>query len=194
MAFFEEFSYMPNTKVRVIDNSKIELTCVNEVSGVTPRMLLWNFLNRTNERYLMWHPKHIGFEVLSQPLDSGVGSIYLIKQQWEGGPVMDTVAEVLEADLDETKAVFRERIRQAELPLVIYHRFEVMPGGTRIFSNFTFGSDDKEQNAQLAERLKIRTEEGYKVAFTHIQEECKNFEKIVPKLFEAHADDRWKGK
>ncbi len=194
MAFFKEFSYMKDTKVRIIDNGKIEMTCVDEVKGVTPRMMLWYFLNRTKERYQMWHPTHIDFQVLSQPIDGGVGSIYYIKEQMEGGPMIDTVAEVIEADLDETKAVLREKFRQTEFPLMVYHRMEVMPGGTRIFSNLTLGSDNKRQNAQLLKKTGIMTEKGYKVVFTHVQEEGKNFEKFLPKLFEENADARWKGK
>ena len=194
MPFFKELSLMKDTKVRIIDDGKIEMTCIDEVKGVTPRMMLWYFLNRNKERYLMWHPTHIDFQVLSQPADCGVGSIYYIKEQPENGPMVETIAEVLEADLDETKAVILEMFRQKEFPLRVYHRMEVMPGGTRVFSNLTLGSKSKRQNAQLLKKTGIMTENGYKTWFTHVREESKNFEKFLPKLFEENADARWKGK
>lgn len=199
MAFFKELSFIENTKVRIIDNGKIEMTCVDEIKGVTPRMILWFFLNRTKERYLMWHPStHIDFQVLSQPIDGGVGSIYYIKEQPEGGPMVETIAEVLEADLDETKAVILEKFRQWSFPMRVYHRMEATPDGTRMYSNLTVGSDTpiigRIQNARLKRNMRILTEEGYKVWFNHVREESKNFEKFLPKLYEENADARWKSK
>lgn len=197
MAFFKELSYIEGTKVRIIDNGKIEHTCVDEIKGVTPRMILWYFLNRTKERYQMWHPTHIDFQVLSQPIDCGVGSIYYIKEQPEGGPMIETIAEVLKADIDETKAVILEKFRQRAFPLRVYHRMEAIPDGTRMYSNLTLGSDTsiigRIQNARLRRKMRIFTEEGYKVLFNHVREESKNFEKFLPKLYEECADARWKG-
>jgi len=198
MPFFRELSYIKDTKVRIIDNGKIEHTCVDEIKGVTPRMILWYFLNRTKERYQMWHPTHIDFQVLSQPIDCGVGSIYYIKEKLEGSPIMiDTVADVLEADLDETKAVILEKFRQRNFPVRVYHRMEAIPGGTRMYSNLTVGSDTpiigRIQNARLRRKMRIFTEEGYRVLFNHVREESRSFEKFLPKLYEENADARWKG-
>jgi len=190
--FFKELSYIKDTKVRIIDNGKIELTCVDEIKGVTPRMILWYFLNRTKERYQMWHPTHIDFQVLSQPIDCGVGSIYYIKEKLEDGPMIETVAEVLEADIDETKAVILEKFRQRAFPMRIYHRMEAIPDGTRMYSNLTVGSDTpiigRIQNALLRRKMRIFTEEGYKVLFNHVREESKNFSKFLPKLYAECAE------
>jgi hypothetical protein len=125
----KELSLKEKTKVRIINDGKTEMTCIDEVKGVTPRMMLWYFLNRNKERCLMWHPTHIDFQVLAQPVDCGAGSIYYIKEQPEDGPMVETIAEVLEADLDKTKAAILEMFRQKEFPLQVYHRMEVMPGG-----------------------------------------------------------------
>ena len=112
--------------------------------------------------------------------------------------MIESVVEVLEADLDEIKAIIVEKVHQRDYPLRIYHRMEVMPGGSRVFSNFIVGSDKrvfgKIQNAKLLKKTGMLTEEGYKVWFVHIDEESKNMEKFLPKLFEENADAYWKGK
>ena len=198
MPFFKEWSYIKDTKVRIVDNGKIEMTCVDEVKGVTPKMILWYLLNRTKERYQMWHPTHIDFQVLSQPIDCGVGSIYYIKEKPVGGPMVETIAEVLEASIiAENQTIILEKFRQHAFPMSVYHRMEAIPNGTRIYSNLTVGSDTpffgRIHNALLRKKMRISTKEAYNVWFGHVKEEGKNFEKFLPKLFEKECTDpKWK--
>lgn len=200
MSYFKEFSYIENTKVRIIDNGKVEMTCVDDAKGVTPKMILWYMLNRTKERYKMWHPTHIDFEVLSEPIDRAVGSIYHIVEQATGGPMVDAIVEVLEASIiSDDQTIILERFRQRSFPMTIYHRMEAMPGGTRVYSNLTVGSDipvfGRIHNAILRRKMRISTPDGYKVWFNHVSDEGKNYAKFLPKLFEKECTDpKWKEK
>jgi len=112
--------------------------------------------------------------------------------------MIDTVADLLEASIDETKTIILEKFRQRNFPVRAYHKTEAVPGSTRMYSNLTVGSDTpitrRIQNARFRRKMRIFTEEGYKVIFNHVREESKNFEKFLPKLYVENADARRKGK
>ncbi len=112
--------YGTDREVRRIDNGRLALTCVHELEGVTPEMMLWYFTHRTKERYQMWHPAHLDFRVVSQGGPDHVGDVYWIDEMFTDGRRLDVKLLVVKADLGE----FAEKHLSPRQPGGISHRME----------------------------------------------------------------------
>jgi hypothetical protein len=179
--------YGPGREVRRIDKGRLALTCVHELEGVTPEMMLWYFTHRTRERYQMWHPAHADFRVVSQGGADHVGDVYRIDEIFADGRRLDVKLLVVKADLGE----FAEKHLDRRQPGGISHRMERTQGGTRVYTTAFFGSDGKVVGPLLNWYLR---KSAYKrpvfaAAFLHMDDEFTRFPAFLPALFEDGRGD-----
>ncbi len=179
--------YGPGREVRRIDRGRLALTCVHELEGVTPEMMLWYFTHRTKERYQMWHPAHLDFRVVSQGGADHVGDVYWIDEIFADGRRLDVKLLVIKAGLDE----FAEKHLDRRQPGGISHRMESTTGGTRVRTTAFFGSEARAVGPLFNWHLRksVYNRPVFEAAFLHMDDEFTRFPAFLPALFADQKGD-----
>jgi hypothetical protein len=179
--------YGIDREVRRIDNGRLALTCVHELEGVTPEMMLWYFTHRTKERYQMWHPAHLDFRVVSQGGPDHVGDVYWIDEMFTDGRRLDVKLLVVKADLGE----FAEKHLSPRQPGGISHRMESTSGGTRVRTTAFFGSEGRMLGPLFNWYLRTTAYKRpvFEAALLHLDDEFTRFPTFLPTLYAEHKAD-----
>ena len=178
--------------MKVIENGKLEETGSVEIKGITPEMMRWWVMNRTRERYQMWHPDHIDFRVLHKPELGEVGYTYLVKERF--GEYLVSLKSTIEEWNDTTSTVLHKTYLHP-CPFPMYNlrvrlKFEGTPDGMILHSTHTVGSDNPVWGRlwNFITRKFVYTAKLRAAYARHAEEESENFPQFLTKLYAECVD------